>query len=73
MLKQRINSTTLLLTFWLLLMCVSAQAAITVSVETNPDPVLPGETIYTAITVGNTGSSASGSLTIQLRYPEHLT
>ncbi len=72
MLKNRIKPTKLLLIFWLFLTCVSAQAAITVSVKTNPDPVLPGETIYTAITVGNTGSSASGSLTIQLRYPEHL-
>ncbi|MEE9344987.1 MAG: hypothetical protein V3U88_05215 [Methylococcales bacterium] len=72
MLKQRISPTNLLLTFWLLLMCVSAQAAITVSVEANPDPVLPGETIYTAITVGNTGNSVSGTLTLQLRYPDHL-
>ena len=72
MLKQRINPTNLLLTFWLLMMCVTAEAAITVSVEANPDPVLPGETIYTAITVGNTGSSVSGTLTLQMLYPDHL-
>ena len=72
MLKNRIAPTKLLLTFWLLLMCVSAQATINVSIETNPDPVAPSETIHTTITVGNTGNNSSGTLTIQLRYPEHL-
>jgi hypothetical protein len=72
MLKQRINPTNLLLTFWLLMMCVTAEAAITVSVEANPDPVLPVDTIYTAITVGNTGSNPSGTLMLQSRYPDHL-
>ena len=53
-------------------MSISAQAAINVAIETNPDPVIPGESIRTAITVGNTAASASGALTLQLRYPEHL-
>ena len=72
MLKQRVNPTNLLLTFWLLLMCVSAQAAINVSIEANPDPVAQSEVVRTAITVGNTGNSVSGTLTLQLRYPDHL-
>ncbi len=72
MLKQRINLTKLLLTFWLLLMCVSAQAAINVSIETKPDPVTPSGTLLTFITVGNPGINASGTLTLKMRYPEHL-
>ncbi len=54
------------------LLCFTAQAAINLDIELNPDPVQPNEIINVAITVSNSGAGSTGSLSLQLVYPEHL-
>jgi uncharacterized repeat protein (TIGR01451 family) len=50
----------------------AGKAAIHLSVEANPNPVKPNETIYVAITIGNSGDSPSGAITLDMLYPEFL-
>ena len=50
----------------------SAHASINLGVEVNPNPVQPNEVVNIALTVGNSGASSTGSLVLQLKYPEFL-
>lgn len=49
-----------------------AEAQLQVAVEVNPDPAMPGSILYVRLTVSNTSSSASGSVRVQMEYPEGL-
>ena len=47
-------------------------AAISLSVEANPNPVQPGETVNVTITASNSESTATAPLSLQLTYPASL-
>lgn len=55
-------------------MAVSSVATETLEleVEVNPDPVAPGESQDTQITVGNPGAGTTGALSLRLLWPEEL-
>ena len=50
----------------------TGKAAIFISVEANPNPVKPGETVHVAITVGNTGGATAESVMLEAPYPSSL-
>ncbi|WP_447962504.1 FG-GAP-like repeat-containing protein [Nitrospira sp. Ecomares 2.1] len=50
----------------------TAQAAIALQVEVNPDPALAGELLDVQFTVTNTGGTASGNVTLSFVYPAGL-
>ena len=72
---MKINSKPALLCFTLLLFLITnfAQAAIELAIETDPDPVQPGEPLNIKIVIANSGNSVSGNLVLQMVYPEHLS
>ena len=49
-----------------------ASAQLNVGVEVNPDPAMPESILYVRITVSNTATSASGSVRLEVEYPEGL-
>ena len=51
---------------------VNAGSTLRLAMELNPDPVQPGEMLELRARVANTSNSATGALTVQMHWPDHL-